>query len=472
MAKFSILVMLIVLLGLTASSSAVRLSSPNVGGVSGQMFAQANPPFDLFGTNRDANNLLRQPKWVGQSAADVFPDALDLVNCPNRDFSGSGCSSMSREVDTPKPPKSLICALGGAPKERAKGHVNWEPATYQGMISFGNTSDDFDWTWNFKPLNREGLTKQNHGSVKDIPEYIHAEFDSRETVDGFLTATWSSLRDGLECFDDEPGCAQQKAAARELLNGKRAIITGLLGLDTEHGGYSELHPVYAMAVEVNPDPVNNIWILFIRNRGNEGFCSRRDHPLPTTLTKFSLQIPKPPTSVVSAASFTAETSFSSTIENNCPALRYDPATQSAVVEFNLLKQPVGRPSRGPMLEGEVHIQWTLQQPFTPVRIEPSPVQFADDDEHFLTKEQRKQYILRMRAEQSLMIASSPGFHACGVPFSPQLLMAPTSKGKRKVVSPQKIQAEIDSSYRVMVRELCRASGNTLAGCNRWRRSKH
>ena len=471
MTKLTFLATLLALLALTASTS-TRHSARCLTCGDSVSVAQANLPFDLRGSARDANNLLSQPQWGGQTASGIFPDPMDTTKCPNKDFSGPQCSSASREVDTPKPPKSVICAFGGAPSQRAKGHVNWEPATYEGTISFGNYSDDFDWTWNFKPLNEEGLTKKNHGPVKDKPEYIHAEFDSRETVNGFLTTTWRSLRDSFACFEDEPGCPQMTAAARKLLDGKRAIITGLMGLDTEHGGYSELHPVYAMAIEVNPAVDNNTWILFIRNRGNEGFCSRRDHPLPVTLSKFSLVIPKPTGSVVTAASFSNETNFSSTIENNCPALQYDPGKQAAIVDYNFLQQPVGRPFRGPMLEGELHIQWTVQQPYTPVQPQPFPVQsFADEDEHFLSKEQRKRYFQRMRAEQSLMFAPVHGFHACGNTFGPELLRPSSNRRGMRAVSQRQIQSEIDSDYALMVRELCRASGNRVAGCSKLRRSK-
>src|SRR5689334_6104502 len=162
---------------------------------------QSHLPFDLVANSRDLNQPLLQPKWGGQSDANTFPNALDTNLCPNKDFSGAQCSSGPHEIDA-KP--LSFCSLGGAPPERVKGHVNWEPATYEGTISFGEYSDDFDWTWNFRPLNREGLTQQNPPS--NAPEFIHAEFNATETVDGFLTATWTQLRDGFGCFEDEPDC--------------------------------------------------------------------------------------------------------------------------------------------------------------------------------------------------------------------------------------------------------------------------
>jgi len=356
--------------------------------------------------------------------------------------------------------------LAGGPKERAKGHVNWEPATYEGTISFGSSSDDFDWTWNFKPINQEGLTQQNHGSVTGKPEYIHAEFDATETVRGFMTKTWSEIREGFDCFEDEPGCKQKNIAARKLVAGKRAIVTGLVGLDTEHGGYSELHPVYAMAIEVDPDPSNDTWILFIRNRGNEGFCSRHDHPLPN-LKKFALLLPKPANSQANGATFANDTSFSSTIENNCPALRFDSAQQGVVVEFDLLQQPVGKPYRGPMLEGEIHIQWQLQTPITPVKPEAFPIgPSADEDEHFLTPDQRRQYRSNMMAQEQQLFGSSQGFHAC----SPVFIAALPLEKPIKTKSPdhKQIEREINDYYEAMVLELCKANPS-LGGCDQVRK---
>ena len=39
---------------------------------------------------------------------------------------------------------------------------------------------------------------------------------------------------------------------------------------------SELHPLYAMALRrdaVSNDPSDEGWLMFVRNRGDEGFCS-------------------------------------------------------------------------------------------------------------------------------------------------------------------------------------------------------
>jgi hypothetical protein len=72
---------------------------------------------------------------------------------------------------------------------------------------------------------------------------------------------------------------------------KRAVVTGLLGIDAEHLAprdmHVELHPAYLIAIEVQGDEPSEAplptygerWALLLRARGNEGFCSRQsEHP--------------------------------------------------------------------------------------------------------------------------------------------------------------------------------------------------
>ena len=426
---------------------------------------QSTLPFDLVGNSRDANQILLQPKWGGQTAPNVFPNALNTTMCPKKDFSGPECSSGSHEVDAANIFKFLICVAGGAPAKRAKGHVNWEPATYEGTISFNEYSDDFDWTWNFEPLNQEGLTQQNPPSGS--PEFIHAEFNATETVEGFLTSTWAQLRDGFGCFEDEPDCAAKNLAARKLVGGRRAILTGLLGLDTEHGGYSEIHPVYALAIEVNPDPNNDTWILFIRNRGNEGFCSQHDHALPP-LDQFRLQIPKPINSQAIGATFTNQTSFSSTQLGNCPTFGFDSASNGVEVDFAFLNLPVRKPFRGPILEGEIHIQWQLQGPAVPFQPHQFSLQPVERDERFLSSPQRKQYRESMKAKNNQVFGALPGFHMCSAPI--HALTLTQSHPTTKRVSRRQIESEQNAYYRRMINELCRAN-SSLAGCSARKRKR-
>ena len=54
------------------------------------------------------------------------------------------------------------------------------------------------------------------------------------------------------------------------------ILTGMFGLDGEHGLKSELHPLYAMATlrdDFENSPSDEAWLIFVRNQGDEGYCS-------------------------------------------------------------------------------------------------------------------------------------------------------------------------------------------------------
>ena len=48
-------------------------------------------------------------------------------------------------------------------------------------------------------------------------------------------------------------CAEAGSAPLDMINGKYAIVTGMVGLDCAHSCVSELHPVWAMAIQAE-DP--------------------------------------------------------------------------------------------------------------------------------------------------------------------------------------------------------------------------
>ena len=49
-----------------------------------------------------------------------------------------------------------------------------------------------------------------------------------------------------------------------------------------------MHPVHAMAIRVQDNPSDEVWAIFVRNWGNEGFCSDGQHFLPLTSFTFGL----------------------------------------------------------------------------------------------------------------------------------------------------------------------------------------
>src|SRR5206468_7011529 len=83
-------------------------------------------------------------------------------------------------------------------------------------------------------------------------------------------------------------------AAACQINGKFAIVIGMLGLDNQHTVHSELNPVYAMFVHVQDDPANDRWAFFVKNWGNEGYCGDNQEPLDTIVRNtLKIRIPHP-----------------------------------------------------------------------------------------------------------------------------------------------------------------------------------
>ena len=76
---------------------------------------------------------------------------------------------------------------------------------------------------------------------------------------------------------------QGDTAAGNIINGHDAVVTGLMGADEEHDGHTEIHPVHAIAIREsdpsNPNPAHDTWAFFVRNWGDEGECSSRQHYL-------------------------------------------------------------------------------------------------------------------------------------------------------------------------------------------------
>lgn len=183
------------------------------------------------------------------------------------------------------------------------GHVNWFPVTVEGKAGWGDHGEDDDYTFTFPDEQCDrasGNLSGNRLSVNDRCN-LHVEFDSDETIDQFKHEEWGALRDAVDAWTDAKGellfckllppaqspCsssritqaeemfATRKQAVTTLFNG-HTILTGMFGLDGEHDLKAELHPLYAMATrrenrENGPD--DEAWLMFVRNRGDEGFCS-------------------------------------------------------------------------------------------------------------------------------------------------------------------------------------------------------
>ncbi|HEV2863816.1 MAG TPA: hypothetical protein VGX48_22665 [Pyrinomonadaceae bacterium] len=346
-----------------------------------QQFNPAAPQYDV-------NNLMLNPQWgfqiknpVAPGAApkrENFPDSVSTAVCGNacfRDCAGGQPTTMDR------PEGCFMCNLARRREGRAVGHVNWFAATYTGRVCFHNCSyPDMDFTFSLIPKGGAGLTRWNHPSKPDgendlVPVAMHIEMDSRETVNRFKSPFWSDFNSkAAPCAAQDVGVPGKNscdiAAAKRMIERRRAVVVGLMGLDSAHSVYSELHPIYAMAIEVNADPNDNTWIVFARNTGNEGACAVEDHPLQcppggdATLRKLSLLIPPPEGSAgFPAVARTAKTQFYRNTRT-CPELsyfvnpdsKYTDENQGVLVSFDL--GDCEGEGCLPLVEGEIHLRWT------------------------------------------------------------------------------------------------------------------
>jgi hypothetical protein len=416
--------------------------------------------FDPAAPQYDANQLLLNPQWGWQQnnprdPADPlkhYPDPFDTDLCPDHDF--KSCTSTKTDIDKAGACTFLVCGfcppsqIGFCPKPgtRVRGHVNWVAATYTGTNCWNNVSfPDMDYTLNFIPDGRAGLTFRNHpnqnvrgpGGVPATPKEplaIHTEFDSRATVKGFNTPRWKELRGLVDPCETDADC--DKEVIRKVLDGRRAVVLGLVGLDSEHTGYSELHPVYVLAVEVEPNPDDNVWLVFARNRGTQGFCGQEDHPLPFDEVK--LLIPKPPGAQLGGVEFAAGTQFSTNLEGSCPApadFRFFGDTtfsnhEGVLVNFRLPQRlDLPEPFVGPLVEGEIHLKWIPQTGGTltaaaPERARCKPLEKVPEAEEALTEREltpeEKAAVLRATEARLATRTLPTKWTTCVIPSGPIL----------------------------------------------------
>src|SRR5205823_7929646 len=118
-----------------------------------------------------------------------------------------------------------ICGNSVAyPLERFRGHINWEPATYEGTLQWEEHAPpgtDDEYSLQLYPFNLDGVTAGNNGG-----DSLHIEFDSDETIDHFDDNFW--------WYEFHAGVDDSDAAAHAFIDGSLAEVTGLVGLDTVH----------------------------------------------------------------------------------------------------------------------------------------------------------------------------------------------------------------------------------------------
>jgi hypothetical protein len=188
------------------------------------------------------------------------------------------------------------------------------------------------------------------------PASLLLEFDRTETVDGFSDLFWSQLRGRHD--------AALTPFFRDRGIGRTAVVTGLLGIDSVHEGWTELHPVYAMAMRVPnsqvrrpEDPNTESWAYFVRNWGNEGFCARNDHPVPFLAGRYAFRLPwRAGMGMVADDSSEFRTTPHSQIQGPSIDVERDAAgsASAVIVRFVDFPDPLSRVQ----IDGVLHLRWT------------------------------------------------------------------------------------------------------------------
>jgi hypothetical protein len=245
----------------------------------------------------DRNQLPLNPDWVRHARPDVCR-ACGGFRLEPRPGGGKGvallrdpkCTLQRPSVDASE---GVLCPGRRCPGPvRGKtlgGHVNWGPATFTGRVSApwdesGHVNRDGDLELVFEP---DGAA----GSVATPPPGRYAgrlelEFESGRTARWFRTPFWRRLPFRKKSFGvvaSYLGTVRRHESATgpvPVLRHRPATAIGLLGVDNLHEVHSELHPLYAIAIQIEESPTRQRWVAFARRGGMEGECgSRLEHAI-------------------------------------------------------------------------------------------------------------------------------------------------------------------------------------------------
>jgi len=273
--------------------------------------------FDVLSNQFDPNGLPYNPMWSWQTRPENQGKTPNTSSCHNFSTREStlgipdlvmspyfgDCTDQAdmSSVDLPSGTNATVCRWWAALhlSDTFPGHVNWFPVTLEGHGGWGDHGADDDYTYTFRkcptadPCPVPGDPQPNPLSVNGR-DGLHVEFDSDETIDNFHTSEWDQLHNAVDAWSSAKGiltdcnthqipCTPEQIAALQktidsmptFFNG-HTVLTGMFGMDGEHGMKAEMHPVYAFAtlrdgMENSAD--DEVWLMFVRNQGDEGYCS-------------------------------------------------------------------------------------------------------------------------------------------------------------------------------------------------------
>jgi hypothetical protein len=267
--------------------------------VSGVQLSPHSKPFDVVWdmNNEDFNGLPLNPQWTSQltnpgvpdfkaSCGAAFPQQTVLGvswggTSVNIDTLASQCTSQAPVADL----KITDLIDVGYCRGLADGHLLWDIATYTGPVNYQDWSGDksIDNFWLADGDYGMGIFSQKQAGQTTTEPSLGLEFTDDETLRLAGAAWWKQLVNGIE-----NGGTPTPASMMGGAGGIPGVVTAVISIDGVHDhGYAELHPVFALALNKGEtdvtDGVQQTWVFFLRNSGNNGGCSREISTWPSSL---------------------------------------------------------------------------------------------------------------------------------------------------------------------------------------------
>lgn len=450
------------------------------------------PCMNLRVNQKDDNGFPLNPQWVYAIVHNEAPDSAAECNSfrlktpgdPSAGLELGNCTTDAdpKNVDYPHGFElgTLVCAVepGKGPvqpvagdachrndvSDNFHGHVNWHEVTLRGRLyaSYDPSpiEDDGDYNFALVPVDEAGsstnalVTECSRTHFHDIgldpgTDAVGVEFSSTEMQEYSGSDFWQNYYQLV--YDGK---------IADFVNNKLAVVTGLLGIDAEHdGGHSEIHPVHALAIQMQADDHDDQWAVMVRNWGNEGMCSSKQwtiyengHP------KSSISILIPHAHPSGATLIDTKDIFS-----NPRDLKYTlTGTADGAVFTAQLCDPNHLSNctldRKPMLDGLLHICWDTKEncstrsqimratasnalELQPERHEGPPAKWST-----LTPQQRADLLRRLAVKKSSTIGRAKLSNKLKTPKSPENKYGFVLKPNAEVVGfedADKVQRDFD-----------------------------
>jgi hypothetical protein len=304
-------------------------------------------PMDLAWDVEDANHLPSDPQWLEQKrCGGTLPDTSQL-------FPEFGFPFTTQRLSFDTLESCYFCR--DESNGRPHGHINWQPVTYSNARIFYHEHSLEPWPIDDDDYNLLLVPDGNNGLVKG-DDNMKCEFKAGETVDRFSTTWWSNFRVASDAQEMARAAHTYvptnpiQTPANSMMDGKEAIVIGLMGLDCVHGCHPELHPVYGLAIHAQDNPEDDEWPIFMRNWGTEGYCGAHLHYLDLPNNRFTIRLPWRDGAL--DVRVLEQTAYS-TNTNRVAGPTYAVIPFVGVEVSFTLPEPEARA----LLEGEIHLQW-------------------------------------------------------------------------------------------------------------------